>query len=398
MSVITKIRRSNVLKFVVLLLIVVDILVFSQWRGSLPWWNRWRNNLPESIPQRWANTTEIPPYSVHNSTTAIIHRTPMINVSENVTTVATKLPLMIPPPTMLAPRLPKQFNPLSQADIESVQRFVFFIGYSRSGHSIVGSMMDAHPDMIIAHEYALFNQWKAKPNKHKDRRYLYNQLYQNSYNNAVYGWRSGKKDKKGYTLQFEHTWQGEFRQLKVIGDKAAGKLGNLYNSSQSHFLQIYEQLLQTVQVPVAALHVVRNPYDMIATRLLYTNTNRNGAKLTTVTEEHKYNNTAQLAGHSKRLFSLARTVQNITKDCNLKVLEIHLSELIQNFKSTAIIICNFVNVQCSEDFLLASQNKIRKTLSKTRLLVEWTPDLIEDIAKQMEQYPFFQRYSFHTDY
>jgi hypothetical protein len=33
-----------------------------------------------------------------------------------------------------------------------VRSFCLFIGYPRSGHSLVGSLLDAHPDIAIAHE------------------------------------------------------------------------------------------------------------------------------------------------------------------------------------------------------------------------------------------------------
>ena len=39
-----------------------------------------------------------------------------------------------------------------------VEKFAFFIGFTRSGHSIVGSFMDAHPNMIIAYQYKFFRQ------------------------------------------------------------------------------------------------------------------------------------------------------------------------------------------------------------------------------------------------
>jgi len=27
-----------------------------------------------------------------------------------------------------------------------------FVGYPRSGHSVIGSLLNAHPDMVVAHE------------------------------------------------------------------------------------------------------------------------------------------------------------------------------------------------------------------------------------------------------
>ena len=43
--------------------------------------------------------------------------------------------------------------PLFDKETEGVVYFVLFIGDTHSGHGIIGSMMDAHPNMVIAHEY-----------------------------------------------------------------------------------------------------------------------------------------------------------------------------------------------------------------------------------------------------
>jgi hypothetical protein len=37
-------------------------------------------------------------------------------------------------------------------DFSNVRTFILFVGYPRSGHSLIGSIMDAHPNIIIAHE------------------------------------------------------------------------------------------------------------------------------------------------------------------------------------------------------------------------------------------------------
>jgi hypothetical protein len=40
-------------------------------------------------------------------------------------------------------------------DFSNVRTFILFVGYPRSGHSLIGSIMDAHPNVIIAHEVRL---------------------------------------------------------------------------------------------------------------------------------------------------------------------------------------------------------------------------------------------------
>ena len=65
--------------------------------------------------------------------------------------------------------------------MEGVEKFVFFVGYPRSGHSIIGSVMDAHPDIVIAHEYFLFSecasQLKVGASIFENKIQLFNELY-----------------------------------------------------------------------------------------------------------------------------------------------------------------------------------------------------------------------------
>ena len=45
---------------------------------------------------------------------------------------------------------------LPQTVIDRIKTFVFFVGHTRSGHSIVDSLTDSLPHMVIQHEYDLF--------------------------------------------------------------------------------------------------------------------------------------------------------------------------------------------------------------------------------------------------
>ena len=36
-----------------------------------------------------------------------------------------------------------------------LETIILFIGYSRSGHSLVGSLLDAHPEILVSHELHL---------------------------------------------------------------------------------------------------------------------------------------------------------------------------------------------------------------------------------------------------
>ena len=45
---------------------------------------------------------------------------------------------------------------------DGIQTFVLFIGYGRSGHSLVAAILDAHPKIVIAHEFDVSRKWITK--------------------------------------------------------------------------------------------------------------------------------------------------------------------------------------------------------------------------------------------
>ena len=152
--------------------------------------------------------------------------------------------------------------------IAGVKKFVFFVGYSRSGHSIVGTLMDAHPHVIIPHEFMLFQNFRSL-NRVPDslwRDNLYNLLYKKS---AVSADKIRANPIKGYILGVTGLSQGTYDSyVEVIGDKSGSMTTSEYISSKRNFISNYKKLKGVVSVPVCVIHVVRNPFDMIATGVI----------------------------------------------------------------------------------------------------------------------------------
>ena len=42
-----------------------------------------------------------------------------------------------------------------------IKTIVFFIGYARSRHSLLGSFLDAHPHMVVSDETKAFYRWRS---------------------------------------------------------------------------------------------------------------------------------------------------------------------------------------------------------------------------------------------
>ena len=162
---------------------------------------------------------------------------------------------------------------LPQEVIEGVKTFVFFIGYQRSGSSIMSSLMDAHPHTVLPHQYGeVFTDNKKSLT---DKNYLFNELYRKSQKNVESGVRSESIQAKNYSLHVPSQWQGKYdRYISLIGNKNAGQTVAIYVSSSSTFIHRYKMLQKSIGVPIKAVLVVRNPFDIISTTALYDNSNK----------------------------------------------------------------------------------------------------------------------------
>lgn len=274
--------------------------------------------------------------------------------------------------------------------VENVHRFLFFVGYARSGHSIIASMLDAHPHIVIAHEYSLFSQWKQEPKLHSDKRWLLSTLYTNSKYNSMHGLRTKYATKKGYSLAIPNWWQGKYdRRIHVIGDKAGGMTAQMYRKSHTSFMSTYHQLEKTVGVPISVIHVLRNPYDNIATMVLYNTHMKQSVNVT-----NKYVDDLTLTEHIISYFKQVQSVVDMIKKVPLDAIEVHAIDLISNPKVIMRKICNQLRVECMENYLHMCAVSTYVSESRSRELVHWTASNIQLVAEYIQKFNSLKRYDF----
>ena len=280
------------------------------------------------------------------------------------------------------------WRPLNASEINDIESFLFFVGWPRSCHSIIGSMLDANPNIIVAHEYFLFK------NLHKniDRERWFNELYKKSYDSTQGGWRSANRSNKGYTLDIDGSWQGQFTKLKVIGDKSGGDAVIEYNKNPKLFKTFYNRLLAKVKLPVKVIQVIRNPYDMIATATLFEASSVNGVK-EPATPTHKYSNFRLLNSRISNFLSLSRALMQMLSYFNLSPHQVYCEDLIADPIGTISSICQYLEVDCSADYLQMCADKTFKNTSVSRDLVEWDPKALQSLTQHIKQFPFFDRYA-----
>lgn len=136
---------------------------------------------------------------------------------------------------------------------DGVRYYCMFIGWPRSGHSLFGSILDAHPNFVISHEL------DALPLV--DGGFSRDQLFWSIIENSQAFAQKGR-GWSGYSYAVPNQWQGRYEHLHVVGDKKGGR-----STSYLSFVnpEAIDKLRKTVRVPIRVILYHRNPFDVLAT-------------------------------------------------------------------------------------------------------------------------------------
>jgi len=127
--------------------------------------------------------------------------------------------------------------------------FVLFLASPRSGHSLIGSLLDAHPNAMIANEADIFGVYARDPS-HQTRSTLFNRLINNSLSCGIAG-----RFQTGYDYTVPGAYTGQWRcRIDVIGDKKGGKLAT--EILQDIELDRFGQFVDTLQTSTLKVIVV----------------------------------------------------------------------------------------------------------------------------------------------
>jgi hypothetical protein len=250
-----------------------------------------------------------------------------------------------------------------------VETYCTFIGYPRSGHSIIGSLLDAHPRMIIAHELDALKYLESGYGRER----IYSLLL---YKSQLFKKRGAVSS--GYTYKVPNQWQGEFETLRVIGDKkGAGTIKRIQDRPE-----LLDRFLQTIDVPVKFVHVLRNPYDNIST--IYSRKQKKEEALT-LDESATY------------YFSLCETVARVKARVGPDaVLDVRLEEFIADPRATLTRICRFLGLEASDEYLRDCASIVYESPNKSRHRVAWSGEQIDAVARRAEAFPFLNGYSYES--
>ena len=256
---------------------------------------------------------------------------------------------------------------------EHLSRFCTFIGCTRSGHSLVGALVDAHPNAVVAHEVDVFRTpWRtdaAVELRYPDRVTLFDELVKRAEEQAHEG-RVGyrmRPDGTEYPTSYAvaNQYQGRVIDLRVIGNKRGQEVCRAITRDRTSL----ERLRDQVELPIKLIHVVRNPFDNIAT----------------MTPLHGERTIV-------RYFDRAAAVV-IAKQDGWDVLDVYIEDMIASPQTELGHICSFLDLAAPPDYLRDCANVVSAEVSETRDRRIWSHADVVAVQRRIAKYPWLARYA-----
>ena len=108
---------------------------------------------------------------------------------------------------------------------------MLFIGYARSGHSLIGAILDAHPEIIIPHEFKAISKWDYYKQETKTR--LFFDLHSLSRFQAMFGNRAASRPGRiNYSYNVPGQWQGTYKEKITVIKRLRKKLSLMLDLSE----------------------------------------------------------------------------------------------------------------------------------------------------------------------
>ncbi len=258
----------------------------------------------------------------------------------------------------------KQFaRPYSQDIFNNLHTWCIFIGYPRSGHSLISSIIDAHPNAVIGHRLNALEHLQAGLSVDEvsalmlrnSNRFARNDRHLTRYQYAVDG-----------------QWQGKYATLLVIGDQEGRGTTECLRKTPELLDRLRELPLK-----VRFVHVVRNPFDNITS----------WARRTKRSIDYT----------ARRYFKLCETVSQVRDTLpDTELIDVYHETFLENPRQGIAGLCRFLDIEPDSDYVDACTSIVNPSPHKSRHLSSWTADNITMVTQQLNRFDYLKHYGFES--
>jgi hypothetical protein len=256
--------------------------------------------------------------------------------------------------------------------LDQIETCCLFLGYPRSGGTMLGALLNAHRHAIIAHELNLVEFIR----RGYGERQLYARVLQRDQWFADRGWEWA-----GYDYTIPDQWQGRVERLRVIGDKRGASAARLLGRDPA----LLGRLRRVIRRPVRFIHAVRNPFDNIST--LY----RRKVKRS----EKREATPPTLDKVIKRYFMTSRHIRHLIPQIGSEnVFLLRHEDLVRDPRETLGGVCHFLGLDAPSEYLDSCAKVLYEQPNRSRQQVEWSPEQISQVEQRFREFEFLSGYAF----
>lgn len=248
-----------------------------------------------------------------------------------------------------------------------VRTFCLTVGHNKSGASLLGGLLDAHRDAVLADEADALRYVEAGFGRDQ----LFSLLLRNTRAEARKG-RVTARRLQQYSYAVPGQWQGRSPRPLVVGDTTTGMATRRLGERPELLERLSRQL---PGVDVRLVQVIRNPFDPISAMIV-----RGGRSF------------EDAIGH---YFAACRTLVAIRRALPAaSLLEVRYEDFVRDPERGLRRACRFVGVDAEAGYLAACGAIVRRRGDRSREWVPWTGPWIDAVERQIAGFAFLEGYSY----
>lgn len=246
--------------------------------------------------------------------------------------------------------------------------FLSFMGYPRSGHTLVAAILNANPNVMCSNQLNIYQgiNDKIKILGGIDKVLNHIKMY------------SIKPETWKNTTQIPHVPK---RDITVVGDKTGHRTVDLLGTSP----KLLGDFKSEVKVPVKWIHVVRNPFDNLATWAKLNHENK-------IKQRKKSNIVKELNNVIAKYSQLNITIEKLKRSED--VLTVNHEFVITRMHGTLEEICNFLEISFDPDWRDNVRNTVWNKPRTTRNRIKWEENQKKTVNDMIDRFPWLSGYQF----
>ncbi len=250
-----------------------------------------------------------------------------------------------------------------------VQTFCLFIGHNKSGTSLLGSLLDAHPEVILADEVGALNYLMAG----FKREQIFHLLVKGSRREEIKG-RVTARRLVPYSYKVPGQYQGKYTRLRVIGDGKAGSTTQLFGRNPDALPRLQAEMSG---LNLRFIQTVRNPFDPISVMMV------RGKRTFENSSEYYFKSCEILVGLREQIGR-----ENL--------MAVRYEDFVRKPEEYLERLAAFLGLTAPQDWICACASILRAEPDVQRSMVHWQPEWIKRVESSIQRYEFLQGYSFEA--